>query len=750
MTTPWHPVLVSYCCLPRSTRMSATVATASQREPPGSSSMSLDPVPPPPPSTSSQQHIRPLRFHPPTSTPHIQLQPDHLTVTHTGPGNHTSDHSLLHTDRPITFPPPPPAADVSSVVDVYYWEVKLLNAGKKGEVYVGLVTGDSPAIDTQLAAAIRGGKVKDGPVMDKRSTDNGAGRDRDRDSSEDDEEEEEELIELPAPSFASDRLWPNPIAASHPAASLSQPTTAAPLAQYSSSAQRQLGLEHPQSFSIQLTHGRLFSMQHTKGLALLPALTTGDTLGIGYVHNALSSTAAPSSNGSALLDSVAAAGMAGTSAQPVSASSLTVSSYVFFTKNGRLIPDKELAMDHINATLAQHSSALTSQPSPLAALLFPAVTFHSPNESIAANFTPSTYLFDMAQYEAELRDRRWQLLAAVEDGKSGLLSLVREYLLYHGYDGTVAVLDESEVVEVDAKLRWTGGGSVVEGSSHKSSMEDRVVAADETALRSSLRVRGEVRQLIQSADVEGAVRRLRHSCPAVLRQRAVRFYLHSLHFINILTTEPAPAHAATDSVPSPLTPPSSALKALNYARRHLSPYLYSATLSRTLGRLMALLAVSPAEWSSNPLTGVEWRERVADIVNRAVLRHSDTALYTAAYSGSRRDSAVGDTDRMEDGDERREENGKDERNESKKARKNGAEMDDDLFGDYEHVDSQPDKEGEEEEEASEAEIELHGSQLEVLLAQLLAVNSLWLHQRPTLREQPLFPQDAVEQLRLQH
>ena len=645
---------------------------------------------------------------------------------------------------------------MEAAVDVFYFEVKVLSAGKRGEMFVGLLTGDSPAIDPQLLASIREGKVRDGPLDTRRGTNGRGGEDSNKED-DDDDDDEQSVIELPTPSFVYDRLW-QPGAASQSAAShFPLSSVAAPPIPYSSSAQRQLGLEHPHSFGIQLSHGRLYSQQHSKGLSCLPSFAVGETLGIGYVHNALTSTAVSS----AAVGGIAATNaltVAGTSAQPLPASSLTVSSYVFFTKNGRLIPDKELSMDHINALLAQSNQSLSTSASPLPALLFPAVSFHSPSESLQAAFSPSSFLFDLAQYEAELRDRRLQLLAAVEDGKSGLLSLVREYLLCWGYDGTVAVLDESEVVEVDARLRWAGaagvaGGGGVEGG--KSSMADRLLASNETALRSSLRMRGEIRQLIQSADVEAAVRRIRQLCPAALRQRTVRFHLHSLHFINLLTAQPAAAQH--DAAASPV------LNALHYARRHLSPYLTSASLSPTLARLMALLALPPTEWSSSRLTGIEWRERVADVVNRAVLQlSSQSANSHNGEAGSRqsgRGSKQAHSDPMHDGDERTE-RGKGERRErdgggtrSDEFSKNGMEVEheDGLFGVEEAGNEQDEASDDDDDEVAEEETdnELHGSQLELLLAQLLAVNSLWQHQRPALSDQQVLPHDALEQLLMQ-
>ena len=707
-----------------------------------SSSMSFEPLPPP---TTA---MRPLRFHPPTSAPHLHLQPDHLTVSHVGPGNHSADHSLLHTARPVTFSPQRALDGLDAAVDVFYFEVKVLNAGKRGEIYVGMATGESPAIDPQLVAAIQQRKVRDSAHDNSEQHNGRAGDDGSREEEGDDEQDEEgedgEQESIGAP-YASDRYhWQQSnVRESAPALSQSAAASTSHSASYSSSAQRQLGLEHPHSFSIQLSHGRLYSIQHSKGLSCLPTLAAGDTLGIGYVHNALTSTAAASAAGGAsgLVSAVTAAG---TSAQPLLASSLTVSSYVFFTKNGRLIADKELNMDHINALLAQSNQPLSCSPSPVAALLFPAVSFHSPSEAIQATFAPSAFLFDVAQYEAELRDRRLQLLAAVDDGKSGLLSLVREYLLCWGYDGTASVLEDSEVVEVDAKLRWSAGGGAAEGG--KSSTADRLVATSEAALRTSLRLRGGIRQLIQSADVKGAVRQIRNHCPSVLRQRTVRFHLHSLQFINILTTQ-QPAAAQSDA-PSLLSSSSPILAALQYARRHLHRYLHSASLSPLLGRMMALLAMSPTQWSGSRLTGVEWRERVADIVNTAILeqlthKHSADDGGTS-YNGDGRKAA--ELDSMEDGEERSAENGKSERKDGSSTRSgtnNGMDVEQDqLFG-VEDTDSEREEAAEDEDEAED---ELHGSQLELLIAQLFAVNSLWQHQRPSLSIQPVFPHAALEQL----
>ena len=720
--------------------------------------MSLDPLP----FFNPSRPLLPLRFHAPTSAPHLRLQPDHLTATHVGPGNHPADHSLLHTERPITFASHPhshsqqqQANAMEAAVELFYFEVKLLNAGKRGELYVGLVTGDSPAIDSQLTQAIREGKVRGG--ANRRHTPSGHAAEANGSKAErhEEDEEDEEEQEAFAPSSTERSSWMAQSSAAAPsAASLSQPAAASTASStpYSSSAQRQLGLEHPHSFAIQLTHGRLYSQQHTKGLSCLPSLAAGDTLGIGFVHNALTSTAAQSGMGG--VNGVAAVVSAtGASAQPLSASSLHVQSYVFFTKNGRLIPDKELSMDHISALQALHSQPLTAKPSPLAALLFPAVSFHSPSESVQATFDPAFVLFDVAQYEAELRDRRLQLLLAVEDGRSGLLSLVREYLLCHGYDGTVRVLDESEVVEVDARLRWAATTSASAESGEPFSAADRLAATtSEAALRRSLRWRGVVRQLIQSADVEGAVRALRQHCPAVLRRPTVRFHLHSLQFINLLTT-PSSTTAAQSDGSAPLVASSSpVLVALHYARCHLSRFLHTASLQPTLGRLLALLALSPSQWSASGLSGLEWRERVADTVNAATLQeiaHNKQHTATATHNGH--GSTAGNSDSMEDGEERVEEQvGRSTRDgrEAHSAGRNGMEMErEELFADEESGISREEKaEEEKEEENAELGSDLHGSRLEVLLAQLLAVDTVWQQQRPTLSSQPLFAQAALEQL----
>ena len=725
--------------------MSARAANAEQQQQQQqqrvwvSPSMSLEPLPS---LAVPSQCASPLRFHPPTCAPHLRLQPDHLTVTHVGPGNHSSDHSLLHSARPLVLESQPSG--------VLYFEVKLLSAGKRGELYVGLATGDSPAIDPQLVAAIRRGKLGDG-AHNRRAGADLARAEEEQPEGEEDDRERYVSGSTAAATQPTDRFWFQQPTASQPqpAASLSQPSAAAALSAtpYSSSAQRQLGLEHPHSFAIQLTHGKLFSMQHSKGLSCLPPCAVGDIFGIGYVHNALTSTAV-SSAAAGVSGGVAAVTAGGSSAQPLTASSLIVSSYVFFTRNGRQVADKELNMDHINALLAQSNLPFSTSPSPLTALLFPAVSFHSPSESIQAIFEPSAFLFDVAQYEAELRDRRLQLLAAVEDGKSGLLSLVREYLLWWGYDGTVAALDESEVVEVDARLKWlsVGGGG---GEAGKSTVADKLVATSESGLRRSLRVRGRIRQLIQSADVEAAVRQIRHHCPAVLRQPTVRFHLHSLHFVNTLTTQPTPA--AQQAAPPLLSSSSPVLAALQYGRRHMSRFLHSASLAPTLASLMALLAMSPAQWSGSGLTGLEWRERVADIVNTAILQHlahAPTHSISAPYNGDSTRTAAADSDTMDDGEERMEKREKGESQQGggdrRSEAKNGMDVEaDELFG-AEDSDSEQHEVAADSED--EADSELHGSQLELLLAQLLAVNSLWQHQRPSLSTEFVLSSAALEQL----
>ena len=319
-----------------------------------------------------------------------------------------------------------------------------------------------------------------------------------------------------------------------------------------------------------------------------------------------------------------------------------------------------------------------------------------------------------------------------------MLSLVREYLLYWGYDGTVAVLDENEVVEVDAKLKWTAGGGGSGGADGVKSMAEKVMARSETRLRSSVRLRGQVRQLIQSADVQGAVRRLRQECPAVLKQRTVQFHLHSLQFINILTTQQSAAS-------SPI------LAALQYARQHLSSYVQSASLSRVLGRLMALLALPPAQWSSSRLTGVEWREHVADVINTALLRQLSHTAGTEVNGGGKPGKTAGGRDGMEEGKERRRETGgKDERRERDEVedeRSDGMDVEDnELFGADENDGSEQDEES----ESDEVDSELHVSQLEMLFAQLLAVNSLWQHQRPSLSNHPVLPRDDIQQLLMPH
>ena len=95
--------------------------------------------PPSPPSPSSPSSPPLLHFHPPTSAPHLYLHPDHLTASHSGPGHHSQDHTVLHTHAPLTFPAPSPDSDEEPAPSLAYFEVQLLDAGKKGELFVGLI-----------------------------------------------------------------------------------------------------------------------------------------------------------------------------------------------------------------------------------------------------------------------------------------------------------------------------------------------------------------------------------------------------------------------------------------------------------------------------------------------------------------------------------------------------------------------------------------------------------------------------------
>ena len=759
-------------------RNSHSAATAVSTSHPAVSSFPLSPPFLPPTATSSSQPL--LRFHPPTSSPHLRLHPDHLTVSHTGPGHHTQDHSLLHTQLPITFPArhrqhdydeddgdgqqadddmtqqqqeeeqqedggdeeeqqaDDAAEEEDDDVSVFYFEVSLLDAGKKGELFVGLMTAESSAADPQLIAELSSAEAK------ARGRTRGDAVTRVSLSSL----TSAAPSALPAFSSPSSLL---PSSSSSSAASSAASGALAPSASaYCTSSQRQLGFEHPQSVAVQLTTGKLFSLQLPKGVTFLPPFAAGDTIGIGYVHAAL--TAAPpaasaassssstagllSSSSSSLfspspLSSLSSSSSSSAFSSPsVAASALTTSSYLFFTKNGRLLPEKEVSMDHA------HCAPLPSSVSPLSSLLFPALSFHSPGESVVANFGQHPFLFDLPAWRAEARERTARLRAEVECDKAVMLPLIRDYLLWHGYDGTLRVLEESEGAEQDVRGRWTGGA---EGGG--AAAADIAGSAEDEAVRRSLAVRGEIRQLIQSSKVEDAMRRLQQLYPAVLRLPTVRFHLQALQFINILTDPHSPPPSSSSSSSSPAVS-SSVLRALAYARDVLMANPGSLQ-SPVLLRLMGMLAQAEGGWSECAMAGMDWREEVADLVNERIIRQERWRSRTVRPPAAAEEKKAGaeeqrgngsTTARSSSGSQDAHENGGSSRKAGKReadASSSSSRMD--IEGqevatrghEQEETEEQQDAEPDDDEAAT-------GSVVELVLAHLLALDAVWNSQRPSL------------------
>ena len=629
------------------------------------SSPSSKALPPFPAFPSSPPSAPLLHFHPPTSAPHMYLHPDHLTAAHSGPGHHLQDHTVLHTQLPLTFPCAD-AADGDGGDDdgarVGYFEVRLLDVGKKGELFVGLLSADSQAVDPQLIAELKARAQPSGAASAASAA--------------------------PAPLFSAQSL-----------ASASPPLSSAlPSLPYSSSSQRQLGSEHPLSVAIQLHTGRLYSVQHAKGLPFLPSFGAGDTIGVGFVFAALS--ASPSSsfssnasnlhspNGSLFAPSSLSSLSSSASAFPapsIPASSLTLSSYLFFTKNGKLLADKEVSMDHV------HLTPCSAAVAPLSSLFFPALSFHSPSESVVGNFGQSPFAFDLSAFEAELRERETRLRREVEYEKALMLPMIKEYLLWHGYDGTLQVLEESEGAELEARVRWTASGTAPRSAGGKDG---------DDGVRRSVQVRGRIRQLIQASKVDEALALLRQHYPSSARRGLILFLLHSLHFIAILTSPHPP--------PTPgLSRP---MRALLYARQHLATVKAGSEQEQLLPRITGLLALREEDWEGNELMGSEWREHVADRVNEEMVRIDRSGNSTQRREGE--GAGEGEEERT-----RAEGEGRSEGRDS-----DGMDVDETDKVNWVEV-SEGDGDS------------VIGSAVEVLIAQLLAVDAVWRHQRPLLPRQ---------------
>ena len=265
-------------------------------------------------------------------------------------------------------------------------------------------------------------------------------------------------------------------------------------------------------------------------------------------------------------------------------------------------------MDHVHLTPSTRYAPSPSPPHPSPPLYFPALSFHSPSESIRANFGQSAFSFDLSTFAAELREREGKLRREVEVEKALLLPLIKEYLVWHGYDGTLAVLEESEGAELEAKARWKGEGGGVGGGK----VGGKGLREEDDGLRASVQVRGRIRQLIQASKVNDALTLLRLHYPATLRRAVIVFLLHSLHFIALLTSPHEGSGGGS---------PSQAMAALTYARQHLwGGRGGRGEEQHLLPRLMGLLALRPEEWEGNEWMGSEWRERVADRVNTEMVR----------------------------------------------------------------------------------------------------------------------------------
>eukprot|EP00939_MAST-03C_sp_MAST-3C-sp1_P000293 g293.t1 len=118
-----------------------------------------------------------------------------------------------------------------------------------------------------------------------------------------------------------------------------------------------------------------------------------------------------------------------------------VSQEIFFTKNGQ------------NLGVAFGDVKCTSR-------LYPSVGMHSPDERVTLNFDSNTFRFDIVAFTKKRREILFQDIRSVDVNPSVLSELVKSYLRFHGYEGTLnaVVAAENSALEKSADRVEVNGG----------------------------------------------------------------------------------------------------------------------------------------------------------------------------------------------------------------------------------------------------------------------------------------------------
>ncbi|KXZ54134.1 hypothetical protein GPECTOR_5g234 [Gonium pectorale] len=271
---------------------------------------------------------------------------------------------------------------------------------------------------------------------------------------------------------------------------------------------------------------------------------------------------------------------------------------LFFTKNG---------------------SKLKPAHRPVRTGLYPTIGLHSKGELVQVNFGAKPFVFDLEGMLAEEKAAQRAAIESLPVSPGVSHQLVRQYLLHHGYQDTLAAFDEAAGLAEQAQA--------ASGSRSSATTAEAAVAA------ASLPLRARIRRAIVSGDVDGALALLASHSPALLAD-AARF--GDVHFQ--LACQKYIEHVRAGRVQEAVLFAQGSLAALRGPS--------SAAVAARLRDVVALVAYQQPETSPLAhLMGQAQREALADEVNAAVLdvltRGTEPVGSRAVDSGSAGGAAAG-------------------------------------------------------------------------------------------------------------
>jgi len=264
---------------------------------------------------------------------------------------------------------------------------------------------------------------------------------------------------------------------------------------------------------------------------------------------------------------------------------------IFFTKNG-----KDLG---VAWTVAIDASQY-----------YPAVSLHSPGESVKFNFGAEHFKFKIDALRTQEKERVESLVESTEVERSLLLNLVRLYMVHYGYEESVKALDTYGGLtdkEEKASPKDNKDDDKREKKENKENKENKdqkieIKQTEKDPAYASLHNRKMIRELIQNGQISAAISTIDKLYPTLFKTKVdILFRLHCQQFISLLQE-------------------GKEKEAIIFARETLSTYSNSENapaLCTTLG----LLAYSDA--STSPLSYLldrRHREEIADVVNGAILQ----------------------------------------------------------------------------------------------------------------------------------